>query len=88
MENITIPLEVSPEIMVALNQSEQELKEQFQVAIAVMLFKDKKLTIGQSIHLSGLSRYEFEKVLAKNNIPVSLTSLEEVLGDLEKLKDL
>lgn len=88
MEPISIPVNISPEIMIALNESEQELKNYFQVTIATMLFQEGKLTIGKAIQLSGLTRYEFEKNLAKRNIPISNPSLSQVFSDVEKLSDL
>ncbi len=88
MQNVTIPLNVSSEVMLALNESEQELKSYFQKGIAVMLFQEGKLTLGKSIQLSGLSRYEFEKELFKRNIPISEPSLSEVFSDAEKLRSL
>lgn len=88
MKNIIIPLDVSSDIMIALNESEQELKSHFQVAVAMMLFQEGKLTLGKAIQLSGLTRFEFEKSLAKNNIPISNLSFEQIMTDAEKLKDL
>ncbi len=88
MQNVTIPLNVSSEIMLALNESEQDLKTYFQKGIAVMLFQEGKLTIGKAIQLSGLSRYEFEKELFKRNIPISNPSLGEVFSDAEKLRSM
>ena len=73
---------------VALNESEQELKNHFQVAVAMMLFQEGKLTLGKSIQLSGLTRFEFEKSLAKNKIPVSNLKMEQIISDVDKLKDL
>ncbi len=88
MENIIIPVNISPEIMITLNESEQELKSHFQTGIAIMLFEEGKLTLGKAIQLSGLSRYEFEKKLAKKNIPLSNPSVNQVFADMQKLSDL
>lgn len=88
MKNISIPVDISPEIMIALNENEQELKNHFQVGIAMMLFQEGKLTIGKAIQLSGLTRFEFEKTLNKNNIPISNQSIEQAFLDMEKLSDL
>ena len=88
MKNISIPVDISPEIMLALNENEQELKNHFQVGIAIMLFQECKLTIGKAIQLSGLTRYEFEKYLTKNNIPISNQSIDQAFLDMEKLSDL
>ena len=88
MKNIVIPVDISPDIMIALNESETELKNHFQVGIAMMLFQEGKLTIGKAIQLSGLTRYEFEKSLAKNDIPIFNPSINQVISDINKLSDL
>jgi predicted HTH domain antitoxin len=85
MNDITIPVNVSPDILVTLNETEEELKSHFQVAVAMMLFQEGKLTIGKAIQLSGLTRYEFELSLAKNKISVSNLSFEEIINDLDKI---
>ena len=88
MKNISIPIEVPSDILIALNESEQELKNHFQVAVAMMLFQEGKLTLGKAIQLSGLTRFEFEKSLSKNKIPVSNLNVEQIMSDAGKLKDL
>ena len=40
MKNIVIPVDISPDILIALNESEKELKNHFQVGIAMMLFQE------------------------------------------------
>lgn len=86
MENISIPVNVSREIMLTLNENEQGLKDYFQVSVAIMLFQEGKLTIGKAIQLSGLSRHEFEKKLANKNIPISNPSINQVFSDMKKIK--
>ena len=54
----------------------------------MMLFQEGKLTLGKAIQLSGLTRFEFEKSLAKNNISVSELNIEQIMSDVDKLKDL
>ena len=88
MKNISISVDVPSDILIALNESEQELKDHFQVAVAMMLFQEGKLTLGKAIQLSGLTRFEFEKSLSKNKIPVSNLSVEQIMSDAGKLKDL
>ncbi|MBX3164115.1 MAG: UPF0175 family protein [Bacteroidetes bacterium] len=88
MNNIVIPVNVTPDILIALNENEQELKNHFQVSIAIMLFQEGKLTFGKAVQLSGLTRYEFEKALAKNNVPVSNPSVQQIMSDLNKLNNL
>ncbi|MCD4675455.1 MAG: UPF0175 family protein, partial [Desulfobacula sp.] len=59
MKNIMIPVNIPSDVMIALNESEQELKSHFQTALAMMLFQEGKLTIGKAIQFSGLTRFEF-----------------------------
>jgi len=88
MKTLTIPVNVSPNILVALNETEQELQGRFQSRIAVMLFQEGKLTIGKAVQLSGLTRYEFEKLLVQNNIAAPHQNADEIFRDLNKLNDL
>ena len=53
-----------------------------------MLFQEGKLTLGKAIQLSGLTRFEFEKELAKNKIPVSVLDYDQIMADAEKLKNI
>lgn len=38
--------------------------------IALILFQEEKLTLGQASKLAGLHQFEFQKELAKREIPV------------------
>lgn len=88
MKNITVPVDVPVDVLVALNESEQELKKRFQVIIAMTLFQEGKLTLGKAIQLASVSRFEFEKSLAKNKIPISDLSFEQIMADVETMNDL
>lgn len=90
MKTITIPVDVSPDILIALNESEQELKNHFQAGIAVLLFQEGKLTFGKALQLSSLSRFEFEELLKKKNISISIPNqtVEQVVSDAVKISDL
>lgn len=86
MKNITIPIEISSDLLIILNESEKELKSHIQLAISLMLFQEGKLTLGKAVQLSGLSRTEFEKALVKNKISVSTIDQDQIISDVEKLK--
>lgn len=88
MKNITIPVDVPSDVIVALNESEKELKNHFQIAIALMLFQEGKLTLGKAIQVSGLTRFEFEKSLSKNKISISALNIDQIISDVDKLKEL
>lgn len=88
MKTVTIPIDIPSDILITLNESEQELKSHFMITIAISLFMEKKLTLGKAVRLSGLSRYEFEKSLAKHKIPISDIDEEQIFSDVEKLSHL
>ncbi len=85
MDYLTIPIKVPSELLLQLNETEEELKLEFQVALAVLLFYRKKLTIGKAVQFSGVSRYEFEKALTKYRIPISEIDVDQISFDVEKL---
>lgn len=81
-------MDIPSDMLVALNESEKELKSHFQTTTAMMLFQEGKLTIGKAIQLSGLTRFEFEKALAKNKISVSVLDENIIKSDIEKLSQI
>jgi len=88
MKTITIPVEIPSELLIALNKTSEELKSDFQLAIAVSLYKDQKITKGKAIQISGLSRFEFEKEIQKIQVLDSEIEFEQVINDIENLKNL
>lgn len=86
MDVQTISVDFPNDILLALNESENDLKKRIKVTLAIQLYKLNKLTIGKASQLSGLSRLEFEKVLSKNKISISNLTEEDVINDLNKLK--
>jgi len=88
MEVKKIEIDIPSDLSLAVNESEQEIKEHLKLALAFMLYQQEKLTIGKAAQLAGLSRYEFERALAKNKIPISNLSLDDIETDIQKLRDL
>lgn len=86
MATQTISFDVPDDILLALNETENDLKKRVKIALGIQLYKLQKLTIGKAAQLSGISRLEFETELSNNNIPISNLSEADVLSDIEKLK--
>lgn len=82
----TISVDFPNDILLALNESENDLKKRIKITLAIQLYKLQKLTIGKASQLSGMSRLEFEKELSKNKISISNLNEDDVLSDIEKLK--
>ncbi len=84
LQNFVIDL--PSDILLTLNLSEKELKQRIKHALAIQLYTQLKVTIGKATQIAELSRFEFETMLAENNVPISTLELEDVLLDVEKLK--
>ena len=82
----TISVDFPNDILLALNESENDLKKRIKITLAIQLYELQKLTIGKAAQLSGMSRLEFEKELSKNEISISNLNEEDVLSDIEKIK--
>lgn len=83
----TISIDFPSDILLALNESEVDLKGHIKLALAIQFYQLQKLTLGKAAQLSGLSKFEFEKELSKHEISISSLTKEDVLKDIEKLKD-
>jgi predicted HTH domain antitoxin len=82
----TISIDFPSDILLALNETEAELKQGIKISLAMRLYRLQKLTIGKAAQLSGLSRFEFETLLSENEIPISNLTIEDVMADSKKLK--
>lgn len=86
MQSITLPIEIPQDLLIAVNSTEKALIDTVKTVTAAYLYKERKLTLGKAIELSGLSRFEFEQFLQREEIPINSTTLEDVLSDIDKLK--
>ena len=86
MNTQSITIDFPSDILLALNETEAELKLRIKTSLAMRLYKLQKLTLGKAAQLSGLSRFEFETMLSENEIPISNLTINDVLGDTKKLK--
>jgi len=86
MNSHIISIDFPNDILLALNESENDLKQRIKLTLAIQLYKVQKLTIGKAAQLSGMSRLEFEKALSKNGISISSLTEEDVFNDMDKLK--
>ena len=86
MSTQTISIDLPSDILLALNESESELISRIKMSLAVRLFRSNKLTIGKAAQVAGLSRFAFESYLSENGIPISNLSMDDVVGDFNKLK--
>lgn len=57
--------------------------------VAIILFQEEKLTLGQASKMAKLHQFEFQKELAKREIPVHYgeEDFERDLQNIEKIND-
>jgi len=74
---------IPDEILHAARMTEAEFKQE----IAICLFEKNKLTLAQASRLAGVSRLQFQHLLASRQIPVhyDVAEFEEDLRTLQKL---
>jgi predicted HTH domain antitoxin len=87
MQTKQLSIPISEDILIALNESEEELSRDMKIYTAIWLYIKGKLTIGKAAQLAGLSRYDFESLLSEQDVPISNLTLKEVKNDVDKLKD-
>ncbi|WP_417916175.1 UPF0175 family protein [Candidatus Electronema sp. JC] len=86
MNTQRISLDFPADILLALNETENQLVQRIKLALAVQLYKAQKLTVGKAAQIAGLSRLHFETALAEDNVPVSNLTADEVMDDIGKLQ--
>jgi len=74
---------IPDEIVHATRMSEAELRQE----IALMLFQQEKLTLGQASRLAGMSQSQFQHLLASRQIPVHY-DVAEFEEDLKTLREM
>ena len=83
-KEILIP--IPQDVFITLNETEQELRRELQLLLAIQAYRQGKLTIGKASQLAGMARRAFETFLADHQIPISLLTVEDVYNDLQKLE--
>lgn len=62
------------------------LVKEIQLSLALILFKQGKVSISKAANIAGLDLYEFMKECKKNEIPVINISVEELNAEWDSLK--
>lgn len=74
---------IPDEVLESASMNAEELQQE----VAVMLFQKERLTLAQAAELAGMSRLEFQHLLASRQIPLhyDVAEFEEDLQTLRKL---
>ncbi|MBI4323653.1 MAG: UPF0175 family protein [Chloroflexi bacterium] len=78
----TVILEIPAEFAECLGATEEEVRKQARLELAISLYREGKLAPGRAAELAGLSRYEFDDVLMARKVPIPYTKemVEEDFG--------
>lgn len=74
---------IPDEVLQAAHMTEDELRQE----IALTLFQQEKLTLGQASRLAGMPQQQFQHLLASRKIPIHY-DVAEFEADLKTLKEL
>jgi len=61
--------------------------EEFRLESAIWLYQQERLTLAQAARWAGLTRLQFQRVLAERGIPIHYDS-EELQRDFERVRKL
>lgn len=86
MNTRQITIDFPFDILLAINETEDELKLRIKIELAVRLYRQNKITIGKAAQITGLPRVKFESILSNNKIPISNLTFDDVIADSKKLK--
>lgn len=78
-----MPLTVPDELLASARMTEEELRQE----IGVLLFQKRKLTLAQASRFAGMTRLEFQHLLASRRIPIHY-DVEDFEEDIQTLKDM
>ena len=74
---------IADEILRAADMSAEELRRE----VAIVLFKQERLSLGQASDSAGLDRLSFQRLLASRDIPIHY-DVAELEADIETLRKL
>jgi predicted HTH domain antitoxin len=78
-----MPVTLSDELLQSTKLTEAELK----LELALALFQQDRLTLGQAALLAGLAQLDFQRILANRHIPLHY-GVEAMEQDLQRVKRL
>jgi predicted HTH domain antitoxin len=85
MASLAIPVSVSDTLVLALNQSVNEIATAMRQQYAMKMFQEGKLTLGQSAEFCGVSYRDFMDMLSDAGIPVADYGADELDAELDRL---
>ena len=70
---MTLILEIPPDCVATLGQTEEAAKGRLLLELAIALYREGELPPGRAAKLAGLERHQFEEVLRQRKVPIPYT---------------
>ena len=86
MDTQQITIEI-PQVLIG-HVDAARIEQEFKQYLAVKCYLDENVSIGKAANIAGMRRIDFETFLSQNQIPISLLTYEDVMADLEKMKNI
>jgi predicted HTH domain antitoxin len=84
--NINVP--ISEEILFILKKDEKSLQKEITAILALQFFKEKRLSLGKSAELAGMTKNEFVEFLGKHEIDIYQYTEKELTHEVAFIKSI
>jgi predicted HTH domain antitoxin len=91
MGNIQAVIDLPEQLYLSLSASgltKEKIASESRKLLALKCFRDRILSLGRSVELSGLSKWDFIELLSDNNVPVLDYEEEELAREFETAEKL
>ncbi len=88
MDTQKLEFEIPSYIMEAIHKSGDDLVRHMKILTAINLYLSEELSLEMAAEFAGRSKREFETLLSKNQLPVSLIDYDDYQRDLEVISNL
>ena len=71
-----------------MHKTQDQLIQQMKILTAVNLYLGNELSLEMAAEFAGKTKWDFEDLLAKNEIPISLINIDDYQEEMEIISNL
>lgn len=87
MKTMTLHIPIQSDIFLSLNQTPDEFGGELKLWAAISMYYFGKISLSRAASLAGYHRYDFENLLARMNVPISLLDATDAAKEVEFLQE-
>ncbi|GHU99135.1 hypothetical protein FACS189483_08030 [Spirochaetia bacterium] len=84
----TVTLDLPENVSWIIQFSDIDLERDVRIALSIKYYIEERISIGKAAELAGMDRIDFETYLSEHQVPISLLTYDDIMHDLENMKDL